>query len=183
MEKRSASDFETNTFSIWRLSLVICHLLSFCSASIIVSSLPLVVTAQEKPVDAAIAAGTRRITLEEAKQQAVNAAVNSPGARLAQLAAEAKASQAATQIITSVEQLYYRLLIAERRRSSAEAEVKSLIGVVASYNVFDFGKRERTVRERKTQLAMAEEALSLARAQVSAGVQKTHLELERAAHP
>jgi outer membrane protein TolC len=56
----------------------------------------------------------------------------------------------------------------------------SFIGVVASYNVFDFGKRERTIRERKTQVAMAETALELARAQVSAGVQKTHLDLDRA---
>src|SRR5262245_14107569 len=139
MGKRSASNFEMNTFAIWRLSFAICHrhrrrrysagsvsdrelmetpnteqpvanapgavstmmksLRPFSSAVVTAWLLPSVVTAQERPVDAAIAASPRRITLEEAKQQAINASVNSPGARLAQLAAEAaryhrKAAQA-----------------------------------------------------------------------------------------
>ncbi len=55
----------------------------------------------------------------------------------------------------------------------------SFIGVLVSYNVFDFGKRERTVRERKTQLAMAEGALEMTKAKVSAGVQKSYLDVER----
>src|SRR5262249_37718323 len=47
-------------------------------------------------------------------------------ARADERIAQAKASQLITQLTTDVEQLYYRLLIADRRRSSAEAEVKSL---------------------------------------------------------
>jgi outer membrane protein TolC len=34
-------------------------------------------------------------------------------------------------------------------------------GVMASYTLFDFGKREHTVKEARAQLAMAETALQL----------------------
>lgn len=55
----------------------------------------------------------------------------------------------------------------------------SFIGVVASFNLFDFGKRERTVSERRTQVHMAEANLELVRAKVAAGAQKIALDLER----
>src|SRR5262245_19772909 len=55
----------------------------------------------------------------------------------------------------------------------------SFIGVLVSYNIFDFGKRERTMRERETQLAMAEGALEATKAKVSTGVQKSFLDLEK----
>jgi len=55
----------------------------------------------------------------------------------------------------------------------------SFIGVVASFNLFDFGKRERTVKERRTQVHMAEANLELVRAKVAAGAQKAVLDLER----
>jgi len=56
----------------------------------------------------------------------------------------------------------------------------AFVGVMASFNIFDFGKREKTVSERKTQLAMAEAAVELVKAKVAAGTQKAFLDLERA---
>jgi outer membrane protein TolC len=56
----------------------------------------------------------------------------------------------------------------------------SFIGVMASYNVFDFGKRENTVNERKTQLAMAEINVELTKAKVAASVQQSFFDFERA---
>ncbi len=56
----------------------------------------------------------------------------------------------------------------------------SFFGVVATWNVFDFGKRERTVRERSTGVRMAEMNLELVRAKVAAGGQKAALDLQRA---
>jgi outer membrane protein TolC len=55
----------------------------------------------------------------------------------------------------------------------------SYIGIVGTYNVFDSGKREQTVKERSTQLEMARTALELTRAKVAAGVKTSYLELER----
>jgi outer membrane protein TolC len=55
----------------------------------------------------------------------------------------------------------------------------SFIGVMATYNLFDFGKRESIVSERKSQLSMAEANLDLVKAKVAASVQKTFLDLER----
>jgi len=55
----------------------------------------------------------------------------------------------------------------------------SFIGVIATYNVFDFGKRERSMQERKMQLAMAEGALEMTKAKVASGVQKSFLDLQR----
>jgi outer membrane protein TolC len=55
----------------------------------------------------------------------------------------------------------------------------SYVGVVATLNIFDFGKRELTVRERNTQISMAENNLELVKAKLSASVQKTFFELQR----
>ena len=52
-------------------------------------------------------------------------------------------------------------------------------GVIASYNLFDFGKRERAVKEARVRLDMAEIAVQLTKAKVAADVKKTYFELER----
>ena len=52
-------------------------------------------------------------------------------------------------------------------------------GVIASYNLFDFGKRERAVKEARARLGMAEIAVQLTKAKVAADVKKTYFELER----
>jgi outer membrane protein TolC len=55
----------------------------------------------------------------------------------------------------------------------------SFIGVMATYNIFDFGKRENIVSEHKTQLSMAEANLAMVKANVAASVQKSFLDLNR----
>jgi outer membrane protein len=52
-------------------------------------------------------------------------------------------------------------------------------GVMVSYNLFDFGKRERAVKEARAQLGMAEIALQLTKAKIAADVKKSYFELER----
>jgi outer membrane protein len=51
-------------------------------------------------------------------------------------------------------------------------------GVMASYTLFDFGKREHAVKEAHAQLEMAEMALQLTKTKLAADVQKSYLELE-----
>jgi outer membrane protein TolC len=53
-------------------------------------------------------------------------------------------------------------------------------GVVASYNLFDFGKRQRAVAEARAQLEMSEVALQMTKAKVAADVKKSYFELVRA---
>jgi outer membrane protein TolC len=55
----------------------------------------------------------------------------------------------------------------------------SFLGFMATYTLFDFGKREKTVSERSAQVSMAEANLTLVQAKVAAGAQKAYLELER----
>lgn len=55
----------------------------------------------------------------------------------------------------------------------------SYIGVIATYTVFDFGKRERGVKESDAQAEMAEIAVPLTKAKVSAEVKSSYFELER----
>jgi outer membrane protein TolC len=55
----------------------------------------------------------------------------------------------------------------------------SYIGVIAYYNLFDFFKRERTIKERRAQVSMARANLELVRAKAAAGVQKTVTDLDR----
>ena len=52
-------------------------------------------------------------------------------------------------------------------------------GVLVSYNIFDFGKRERAVKEARAQLEMAEMGLQLTKAKIAANIKKTYFELER----
>ena len=56
----------------------------------------------------------------------------------------------------------------------------SYIGVMASWNVFDFGKRERGVKERDAQVQAAELAVTLTKAKAAAAVKNSRLELDRA---
>ena len=49
----------------------------------------------------------------------------------------------------------------------------------ASYNVFDFGKREHTIKERNAQVEMAEAALELAKTRLASGTKKAYMELVR----
>ena len=55
----------------------------------------------------------------------------------------------------------------------------SFIGILATYNVFDFGKREHTIKGADAQAEMAEIALELTKAKVAASVKSSHFELER----
>jgi outer membrane protein len=52
-------------------------------------------------------------------------------------------------------------------------------GVMVAYNLFDFGKRERAVKEARAQLGMAEIALQMTKFKVAANVKKSYFELER----
>jgi outer membrane protein TolC len=52
-------------------------------------------------------------------------------------------------------------------------------GVMATYNIFDFGKREHSVKEASAQLGMAEIAVQLTKAKVAANVKASYSELER----
>ncbi len=52
-------------------------------------------------------------------------------------------------------------------------------GVMVSYNLFDFGKRERAVKEARAQLGMAEMALQMTKAKISDNLKKSYFELER----
>jgi len=53
------------------------------------------------------------------------------------------------------------------------------VGVMGTYNIFNFGKREYSIKERSAQLQMAQTALELTKAKVSAAVKTSYLELER----
>jgi outer membrane protein TolC len=55
----------------------------------------------------------------------------------------------------------------------------SYIGLVATYNLFDFGKREHSIKGANAQAEMAETALQLTKAKVAGAVKTSHLELER----
>jgi outer membrane protein len=55
----------------------------------------------------------------------------------------------------------------------------SYIGVIATYTVFDFGKRERGVKESDAQAEMAEMAVPLTKAKVMGEVKSSYFELER----
>jgi outer membrane protein len=55
----------------------------------------------------------------------------------------------------------------------------SYVGFMATYTVFDFGKRERGVKESNAQAEMAEMGVSLTKAKVTAEVKSSYFELER----
>jgi outer membrane protein TolC len=56
----------------------------------------------------------------------------------------------------------------------------TFLGVVATFNVFDFGKREKTIKERNANLELAQMNLQAVRAKIATAVQRAYLDLERA---
>ena len=54
------------------------------------------------------------------------------------------------------------------------------LGIMASFNVFDFGKREHTIKERRSQLEMAQIAVQLTKAKAAAAVKSSYFEMQRA---
>jgi outer membrane protein TolC len=55
----------------------------------------------------------------------------------------------------------------------------SFIGFTATFNMFDFGKRESTIKERNAQVGMAEANVAMVKSKVAANVQKSYFELQR----
>lgn len=55
----------------------------------------------------------------------------------------------------------------------------SWIGVIATWTIFDFFKRERTIKERGAQVTMAKANLEMVQAKVAASAQKTVVDLDR----
>lgn len=55
----------------------------------------------------------------------------------------------------------------------------SYIGVVATWTIFDFGKRENTAKERSSQLALARANVDMVKAKVAASAQKAFFDLQR----
>lgn len=55
----------------------------------------------------------------------------------------------------------------------------SFIGIMGSYNLFDFGKREHTIKERNAQVSQAETVLELTKAKVAAAVKTSYFEMDR----
>jgi outer membrane protein TolC len=55
----------------------------------------------------------------------------------------------------------------------------SWIGVIATWTIFDFFKRERTIKERGAQVTMAKANLEMVRAKVAAEAQKTVVDVDR----
>jgi outer membrane protein TolC len=56
----------------------------------------------------------------------------------------------------------------------------SFIGFIATFDIFDFGKREKTVSERNAQMGLAEANVAAVKTKVAANVQKSFFELQRA---
>jgi outer membrane protein TolC len=55
----------------------------------------------------------------------------------------------------------------------------SFIGFAATFDIFDFGKREKTVSERNAQVGLAEANVAAVKSKVAANVQKSFLDLQR----
>jgi outer membrane protein len=55
----------------------------------------------------------------------------------------------------------------------------SFIGFTATFDIFDFGKREKTVSERNAQVGLAEANVAMVKSKVAANVQKSFLDLQR----
>lgn len=56
----------------------------------------------------------------------------------------------------------------------------SFVGVVGTYTLFDFGKREHTVKERTAQVSAAELAVELTKAKVAANLKSSYFAMQRA---
>jgi outer membrane protein len=55
----------------------------------------------------------------------------------------------------------------------------SFIGFTATFNIFDFGKREKTIDERHAQVGLAEANVAMVKSKVAANVQKSFFDLQR----
>jgi outer membrane protein TolC len=55
----------------------------------------------------------------------------------------------------------------------------SFIGFTGTSNIFDFGKREKTISERNAQVGLAEANVAMVKSKVAANVQKSFLDLQR----
>jgi len=55
----------------------------------------------------------------------------------------------------------------------------SFIGFIATFDIFDFGKREKTVSERNAQVSLAEANVAMVKQKVAASVQKSFFDLQR----
>src|SRR5262249_3703211 len=49
----------------------------------------------------------------------------------------------------------------------------------ATFNIFDFGKREKTISERHAQVGLAEANVAMVKSKVAANVQKSFFDLQR----
>lgn len=56
----------------------------------------------------------------------------------------------------------------------------SYVGVMGSYTLFDFGKREHTIKERNAQVSAAELGVELTKAKVAASVKSSYFAMQRA---
>jgi len=56
----------------------------------------------------------------------------------------------------------------------------SFVGVMGTYTLFDFGKREHTIKERTAQVSAAELAVELTKAKVAASVKSSYFAMQRA---
>jgi outer membrane protein TolC len=56
----------------------------------------------------------------------------------------------------------------------------SFIGVTGTYTLFDFGKREHTIKESNAQVSAAELAVEAAKAKVAVNIKSSYFAMERA---
>ena len=116
-----------------------------------------------------------RLSLAEAGAQAVNADV----VEAEQTAVKARAASA----LAKLEYVPSIAVIGGYAHQSAVNVVLpedfSYVGVIATYTLFDSGKRERGVKERAAQVQAAELAVQLTKAKVAAAVRSSYFELER----
>src|ERR1035437_9527784 len=99
---------------------------------------------------------------------------------------EAEQNVVKARAASTLQKLAYVPVVAAMGRYAYNSDVLpllprdfSFIGLVATYNLFDFGKREHTINGANAQAEMAEIALQLTKAKVAASVKNSHFELER----
>ena len=117
-----------------------------------------------------------RLSLTEAGAQAANADI----VEAEQTAVKARAASA----LAKLEYVPSVAVIGGYAHQSAVNVVLpedfSYVGVIATYTLFDSGKRERGVKERAAQLQAAELAVQLTKAKAAAALRSSYFELERA---
>src|SRR5262249_27791021 len=119
---------------------------------------------------------TETFSLQEVTQQAQANSLEVVEAEQTAAKAEAAARLSKLDYVPTVAVVggyYYQTLIPSLPRDF------TLIGVVANVNIFDFGKRENTVNERKAGVELARANIDLVKAKVAANAQKAYLDLQR----